>query len=330
PRSAPPSTRTASRASSSTFSTTRSSTGRPRATSRCGSAASPPASSSPSRIAARACRAASASASSRPSGVWRATAPAQPPAPASVWPSSMSWPGATPAAAASRIARAAARASSSCCRRWTCRREPASEGRKGAVSRAGPDVLARHRAWPQRDGGVQVTAARVLVIEDSELGVALRANLEAEGFLVDVAEDGRAGLAAVRELLPDLLILDLMLPDLDGLQILRTVRREGRGLAVLVLTARGQESDKVLALKLGADDYLTKPFGVLELLARVEALLRRSGSGSLGALGVHRAGDIELREASRTVLRDGRAVELTPKEFDLLAALVRAGGAVVS
>jgi len=167
---------------------------------------------------------------------------------------------------------------------------------------------------------------RVLVIEDSELADGLRANLEAEGFEVEVAGDGRKGLARARDFEPDLLILDLMLPDLDGLQILRTLRKEGRTLAVLVLTARGQESDKVLALKLGADDYLTKPFGVLELLARVEALLRRSGAGRAASW---RFGDVELREATRTVLRRGRAVELTPKEFDLLCALLRAGGAVV-
>ena len=167
---------------------------------------------------------------------------------------------------------------------------------------------------------------RVLVIEDSELGDGLRANLETEGFEVEVAADGRRGLARARELDPDLLILDLMLPDLDGLQILRTLRKEGRTLAVLILTARGQESDKVLALKLGADDYLTKPFGVLELLARVEALLRRSGAAHAAS---YRFGDVELREATRTCLRRGRAVELTPKEFDLLCALLRAGGAVV-
>jgi two-component system, OmpR family, alkaline phosphatase synthesis response regulator PhoP len=168
---------------------------------------------------------------------------------------------------------------------------------------------------------------RVLVIEDSELGDGLRANLEAEGFDVEVAADGRSGLGRARDFDPDLLILDLMLPDLDGLQILRALRNEGRGLAILVLTARGQESDKVLALKLGADDYLTKPFGVLELLARVEALLRRSGAAR-GAS--YRFGDVELREATRTVVRRGRTVEVTPKEFDLLCALLRAGGAVVS
>ena len=166
---------------------------------------------------------------------------------------------------------------------------------------------------------------RVLVVEDSDLALALRANLETEGHDVEVAGDGRGGLERARASRPDLLVLDLMLPDLDGLQLLRALRREGRTMPVLVLTARGQESDKVLALKLGADDYLTKPFGVLELLARVEALLRRSGA----APAAHRFGDVELDEATRTVARAGRAVDLTPKEFELLRELVRAGGAVV-
>ena len=166
---------------------------------------------------------------------------------------------------------------------------------------------------------------RVLIIEDSELGAGLRANFELEGYLVEVAENAGQGLELARGWNPDLVVLDMMLPDLDGLQVLRTLRQERRSLPVLVLTARGQESDKVVALKLGADDYLTKPFGLLELLARVEALLRRSGA----ARAAYRFGDLELDEATRTVLRAGRPVELTPKEFDLMCVLLRAGGAVV-
>jgi DNA-binding response OmpR family regulator len=169
---------------------------------------------------------------------------------------------------------------------------------------------------------------RVLVVEDSELAAGLRANFEIEGYQVDVAENGRRGLDLARRLAPDLVVLDMMLPDLDGLQLLRTLRQEGRTMPVLVLTARGHESDKVLALKLGADDYLTKPFGLLELLARVEALLRRSGAAREPDA-AWRFGEVELREATRTVSRAGRAVELTPKEFDLLCVLLRAGGAVV-
>jgi two-component system alkaline phosphatase synthesis response regulator PhoP len=170
---------------------------------------------------------------------------------------------------------------------------------------------------------------RVLVVEDSELGLGLSANLEMEGYAVGLAVDGAKGLELLRSWAPDLMVLDMMLPDMDGLQLLRTARKEGHQLPVLVLTARGQESDKVVALKLGADDYLTKPFGLLELLARVEALLRRSGVAHPDEAPCYRFGEVEVRSATRTVLRAGRSVELTPKEFDLLCALLRAGGAVV-
>jgi two-component system, OmpR family, alkaline phosphatase synthesis response regulator PhoP len=171
---------------------------------------------------------------------------------------------------------------------------------------------------------------KVLVVEDSELGLGLQTNLEAEGYAVELAVDGRQGLERARSWEPDLLVLDLMLPVMEGLEVLRTLRREGARMAVLVLTARGQESDKVVALKLGADDYLTKPFGLLELLARVEALLRRSGAAQGTGSAPLRFGEVELKAETRTVLRGGRPVELTPKEFDLLATLLRAEGAVVS
>jgi DNA-binding response OmpR family regulator len=170
---------------------------------------------------------------------------------------------------------------------------------------------------------------RVLVVEDSELGQGLRANLEMEGYEVELAADGRRGLEAARSSAPDLVVLDIMLPELDGLQVLRALRRDALTMPVLILTARGQESDKVLALKLGADDYLTKPFGVLELLARVEALLRRRTPREAQAAS-YRFGDVELSESTRSVRRAGHAVELTPKEFDLLRLLLQAGGAVVT
>jgi len=171
---------------------------------------------------------------------------------------------------------------------------------------------------------------RVLVVEDSELAVGLRVNLEQEGYEVEVARDGRCGLERTRTWDPDLVVLDLMLPEIDGLQVLRALRSEGRATPVLLLTARGQESDKVVGLKLGADDYVTKPFGLLELLARVEALLRRSDSRPPPGDALHRFGDVELREGSRTVSRAGAPVELSPKEFDLLLVLIRAKGDVVS
>jgi DNA-binding response OmpR family regulator len=125
-----------------------------------------------------------------------------------------------------------------------------------------------------------------------------------------------------------------MLPGLDGFRVLRALREEKHDMPVLILTARGEEADKVRGLRLGADDYVTKPFGVLELLARVEALLRRAGNGAAGGtrgkLPVERFDDVELDPSTRTVTRTGKAVYLTPMEFDLLCALIRRRGAVAS
>src|SRR5215469_7112985 len=120
---------------------------------------------------------------------------------------------------------------------------------------------------------------RILVVEDNEdLAFGLRNNLEIEGYEVATAKDGKLGLSAFERVRPDLVILDLMLPEMDGFRVLRTLRDNGHSTPILVLTARGEESDKVRGLRFGADDYVTKPFGLLELLARVEALLRRSQS----------------------------------------------------
>jgi len=174
---------------------------------------------------------------------------------------------------------------------------------------------------------------RILVVEDNpDLAYGLRNNLEIEGYQVEVADDGMKGLARARDGRPDLIILDLMLPGMDGFRVLRALRDAGRTMPVLILTARGEEADKVRGLRLGADDYVTKPFGVLELLARVEALLRRMAlpTGGNGGPPPERFGDIEVIPASRTVLRSGQPVPLTPKEFDLLVALLRRRGAVVT
>jgi DNA-binding response OmpR family regulator len=173
---------------------------------------------------------------------------------------------------------------------------------------------------------------RVLIVEDNQdLAFGLRNNLEIEGYAVDVAADGPEGLAAARRAPPDLIVLDLMLPGMDGYRVLRQLREDGLTMPVLILTARGEEADKVLGFRLGADDYVTKPFGVLELLARVEALLRRSrpAAGPAGR-GVERFGDVEVDLSTRTVRRAGTVVALTPMEFDLLVALLRRNGAVVS
>jgi len=174
--------------------------------------------------------------------------------------------------------------------------------------------------------------SRILVIEDNtDLAFGLVNNLEIEGYKVEVAPDGAAGVRRARETLPDLVILDLMLPKLDGFRVLRALRDGGFGAPVLILTARGEEADKVKGLRLGADDYVTKPFGLMELLARVEALLRRrSRPPTSREEDVFRFGDVELRPASRLVTKRGRPVDLAPKELDLLLALWRRRGEVVS
>ena len=143
-----------------------------------------------------------------------------------------------------------------------------------------------------------------------------------------VAADGKAGLEAALKGGNDLIILDLMLPGMDGLRVLRELRDGGIEVPVMVLTARGEEVDKVRGLRLGADDYVTKPFGVMELLARIEALLRRSGGSR--AEDVIEIGDLTMDVAARVVSRGGRRVELAPRELDLLFAMVRNRDKVVS
>jgi two-component system, OmpR family, alkaline phosphatase synthesis response regulator PhoP len=175
--------------------------------------------------------------------------------------------------------------------------------------------------------------SRILVIEDNrDLAFGLRNNLEIEGYEVETAEDGRVGLEAFVRVNPDLVILDLMLPELDGFRVLRSLCKNSNATPILILTAKGEEADKVRGLRMGADDYVTKPFGLLELLARVEALLRRTQAGRAkdDTMAVQRFGAIEVDPAARTVLRESQPVELAPKEFDLLLALLRARGAVVS
>jgi len=181
--------------------------------------------------------------------------------------------------------------------------------------------------------GARTAPARVLVIEDNRnLATGLRNNLEIEGYLVELAADGATGLAAARASSPDLIILDLMLPEMDGYRVLRTLREDGNDTPVLILSARGEEADKVLGFHLGADDYVPKPFGLLELLARVDALLRRAAS--VGAK--HRLptpvtfGDVRIDPGTHTVERKGEPVALRPKEYDLLVALLRRQGQVAT
>lgn len=175
---------------------------------------------------------------------------------------------------------------------------------------------------------------RILIVEDNpDLAYGLRTGLEIEGYEVQLAEDGETGLDRARSWRPDLVMLDLMLPGMDGYRVLKSLRDGGSDVPVLILTARGEEADKVLGFRLGADDYVTKPCGVLELLARVGALLRRSRLSENRAPGgdtVERFGSVEINPASRTVTKEGTQVALSPKEFDLLLALVRRRGAVAS
>ncbi|HEY7568569.1 MAG TPA: response regulator transcription factor [Gemmatimonadaceae bacterium] len=174
--------------------------------------------------------------------------------------------------------------------------------------------------------------ARILVVEDNpDLAYGLRNNLEIEGYEVDVAADGPSGIARTRSWKPDLMILDLMLPGLDGYRVLRTIRAEGFDHPTLILTARGEESDKVMGFRHGADDYVTKPFGVLELMARVEALLRRATKQATRSQdGFVRFGEIEVERGSRTVRRRGTSVYLAPLEYELLLALYERNGDVAS
>ena len=174
---------------------------------------------------------------------------------------------------------------------------------------------------------------RILIVEDNaNLAFGLSRSVESEGYQAAVAEDGRRGLELARATRPDLVILDLMLPEVDGYTVLRTLREEGNTTPVLVLTARGEEADRVFGFRLGADDYVTQPFSLSELMERVKAILRRTqGSAHQAAHPpVERFGTVEVNPASRTVTRAGEAVSLTPKEFDLLLALIRRRGAVAS
>ncbi|HUF47581.1 MAG TPA: response regulator transcription factor [Vicinamibacterales bacterium] len=169
---------------------------------------------------------------------------------------------------------------------------------------------------------------RLLVVEDNrDLAAGLRNNFEIDGYDVEVAFDGLAAVEAFRRRAADLVVLDLMLPGLDGPRVLREIRAVDRDVPVLVLTAKTDESDKVRLLKLGADDYVTKPFGILELLARVEVLLRRAQPPPADRFVL---GEVVVDVRRRTVTRNGADVQLTPMEFDLLVALLRRQGAVAS
>ena len=173
---------------------------------------------------------------------------------------------------------------------------------------------------------------KVLVVEDNaNLAFGLTRSLESEGYEVEAAEDGVRGFEMARSTNPDLVVLDLMLPGMDGYTILTKLRAEGKDVPVLILTARGEEADKVFGFRLGADDYVTKPFSLSELLARVQAILRRAKGGDhRDGEAVEEFGNVSINTLARSVKKGETEVALTPKEFDLLLALIRRRGAVAS
>jgi heavy metal response regulator len=169
---------------------------------------------------------------------------------------------------------------------------------------------------------------RILVIEDEKkVASFVKRGLEEEGYAVDVAADGEEGLAVALERVHDLIILDIRLPRMDGLQVLKALRRDRVAAPVLLLTVRATIEDKVLGLDAGADDYLTKPFAFQELVARMRALLRRRAEVEPAVL---RVGDLVLDPSRRTVTRGGTKIDLTPREFTLLDYFMRNPGRVLT
>jgi DNA-binding response OmpR family regulator len=174
---------------------------------------------------------------------------------------------------------------------------------------------------------VEAPALKILVAEDHpRISGFLKKGLEEEGFVVEVVEDGKSAFESLLAAPPDACILDVMLPELDGFEVLRRLRGRGASVPVLLLTARGSVEDRVRGLDLGADDYLPKPFAFEELVARVRALLRR-GTGTAGTL--HYA-DVTLDPARREARRGGTTLDLTPREFSLLELFLRRPEIVLS
>jgi DNA-binding response OmpR family regulator len=178
-------------------------------------------------------------------------------------------------------------------------------------------------------GGAETSARRVLVVEDDpSITLGLRINLEAEGYDVLTAADGEEGLAMARASEPDVIILDVMLPKMNGFEVLQTIRSERRTMPIIMLSARTGEMDKVTGLELGAEDYVAKPFSLAELLARVRAALRRGPPHA--APTVITFGDVRIDVAARNVTRASALVDMTATEFDVMLCLVDAKGAALT
>jgi DNA-binding response OmpR family regulator len=170
---------------------------------------------------------------------------------------------------------------------------------------------------------------RILVVEDEPaIALGLEDDLKMEGYEVEVVATAKTALQRARDTAFDLIVLDIMLPDRDGFEVCRSLRRDGLRMPILMLTAKTQEAEKVLGLELGADDYMTKPFGTRELRARIKALLRRSGADATE--GSYRFGEVEVNFGRGELRRGGIPQELTPIEFRMLGLFIRARGRVLS
>ncbi len=170
----------------------------------------------------------------------------------------------------------------------------------------------------------------ILVVDDkANVRTLVRDYLAEQGYRVLVADNGQNALYEARRAKPDLILLDIMMPEMDGLEFIRAYRKESET-PVILLTAKLEESDKVIGLELGADDYITKPFGMRELVARIHTVLRRAGGHTERPTPVLRAADIVLDKEGHSVLVNGRPVRLTPSEFDILAVLMTSPGRVFS
>jgi two-component system, OmpR family, alkaline phosphatase synthesis response regulator PhoP len=171
---------------------------------------------------------------------------------------------------------------------------------------------------------------RILIVEDNvDLAEGIAFNLKLEGHETLVAPDGVKGVECFKSFAPDLVLLDLMLPGIDGYEVLRSIRGTGQRVPVIILSARAEEADKVRGFKLDADQYVTKPFGILELIERVASLLRRAATSPQGTTS-HQIDDVSVDTERRVVRKAGNEVSLSPKAYELLLALLRRRGAVAT
>jgi len=175
----------------------------------------------------------------------------------------------------------------------------------------------------------ELVGKRVLVVEDdASIAIGLRINLESEGYVVHVADDGEKGLELAHSVEPDLIVLDVMLPKINGFEVLQTLRSEGKRTPIILLSARTAEMDKVTGLELGAEDYVAKPFSLAELLARIRSTLRRALPAQAPLTITF--SDVEIDTGARSVKRAGAPVDMTATEFDVLMCLVNAKGRALS